>query len=146
MVRFSSHARHNGSAPGIDQPIAGAVLAVGAVANPRGRPGERHVAAVSIRPERRHHRQRRQEAKRMAAALALRVLEIDELPAILAFEKLHRCVSRAYAVFRPTQANKDRSRRPGGNVGTGHSARALPVVNLISPVLGSTRPGRGPFL
>ena len=48
----------------------------------------------------------------MAAALALRVLEIDELPAILAFEKLHRCVSRAYAVFRPTQADKDRSTRP----------------------------------
>ena len=42
----------------------------------------------------------------MAAALALRVLEIDELAAILAFEKFQRCVSRAYAVFRPTQAVK----------------------------------------
>src|SRR6195256_5214256 len=76
-----------------DQPVADAVLDIGAVAVAGSR--LRQCAPDSaIRRKRSHDLALRQIAQAQPAALAARVLEIERLPAVLAFEELHAAPMR----------------------------------------------------
>src|SRR4030081_1875264 len=76
-----------------DQPVADAVLDIGAVAMAGSR--LRQCAPDSaIRRKRSHDLALRQIAQAQPAALAARVLEIERLPAVLAFEELHAAPMR----------------------------------------------------
>jgi hypothetical protein len=71
-----------------DEPIAHIIARIGAKAKKRLRHGERAPQAVRFLQSG-HHLLLRQIAQAQPAALARRILEIERLPAILAFKQFH---------------------------------------------------------
>jgi hypothetical protein len=70
------------------------MLAVGAIEDLRGGIGESRERSIAVWLQRGHQGHGWEKAEREAASFALYIVEIDELTAILAFEKFHRLFSR----------------------------------------------------
>jgi hypothetical protein len=79
------------------QPVAGAVDGIGAEAESFIGGGQRTPAVAGLGRQGTQHGSIGQIAQNVSAALATRVLEVEQLAAVLAFEQLHAALLRAHS-------------------------------------------------